>query len=327
MRMGHFDRMISHLDCLWVTSPVEANFYRLAYTRQGREPNCCFHNKKRLHFPKSTFRLQIRCQVDEKKLGLTPELARLVKSFAAAPDPKLRVQQLLYLAQTLEPLPFQYKTNENKVPGCLSTVHVVGDCDNEKIFFKGDSDAQLTKGLLALLIKGLNGCTVEEIERISPEFVTVAGLSVSLTPGRNNGFLNMLQTMKNKAKEAASKLNGVSREGRNYSDRVPKTQASPSTAETASGPIYSAIVEKLQKLKPSRLEVHDDSFQHAGHVGAKGLRSSETHFSVYVVSDAFVGLSLVKRHQLVYTLLGQELKEGLHALRIQAKTPSEVSDE
>ncbi|GJQ11148.1 hypothetical protein GpartN1_g2939.t1 [Galdieria partita] len=320
--------MTGHLDCLWISSYVGTNFYKSTPKRQERTPNCCFRYKKRLHhLPNNTCVLHIRCQVDEKKLGLTPELTRLVKSFAAAPDPKLRVQQLLYLAQTLEPLPFQYKTNENKVPGCLSTVHVVGDCDNNKVFFRGDSDAQLTKGLLALLIKGLNGCTVEEIERVSPEFVAVAGLSVSLTPGRNNGFLNMLQTMKKKAREAVSKVRVISKDERNYSDKVAKTQPVSSTDERASRPVYSAIFDKLQKLNPSRLEIHDDSLQHAGHIGAKGLRSSETHFSVFIVSDVFDGLSLVKRHQLVYSLLGQELKEGLHALRIQAKTPSEVAPE
>lgn len=175
------------------TCAIGADCWRSARLRRGLTRTSCFHIQKNFQVPKKSFLLHIRCQVDEKKLGLTPELAKLVKGFAGAPDPKLRVQQLLYLAQTLEPLPFQYKTNENKVPGCLSTVHVIGVCDNGKIYFKGDSDAQLTKGLLALLVKGLSGYTVEEIERVSPEFVTVAGLSVSLTPGRNNGFLNMLQ--------------------------------------------------------------------------------------------------------------------------------------
>jgi sulfur transfer protein SufE/stress-induced morphogen len=325
----------AHWDCLWVT-PYSGAARFPSFVRNRKQPgNRCFHRNKRFYSPTNDWRLWVRCQVDEQKLGLTPELGRLVNSFTAAPDPKLRIQQLLYLAQTLEPLPFQYKTNENKVPGCLSTVHVIGVCEDDKIFFKGDSDAQLTKGLLALLIKGLNGYTVEEIERVSPKFIEVAKLSVSLTPGRNNGFLNMLQTMKNKAREAASKVQAATKGERTYSEKVTQvssngssqTAASSSQDKTQNGTVYSSIVEKLQKLNPTKLQVHDDSLEHAGHVGAKGLRSSETHFSVYIVSDAFNGLSLVKRHQLVYTLLGQELKEGLHALRIQAKTPSEVVSE
>eukprot|EP00871_Galdieria_phlegrea_P000887 jgi/Galph1/179/GphlegSOOS_G4908.1 len=277
----------------------------------------------------------VHCVVDEKQLGLTPELAKLVKTFATAPDSKLRIQQLLYLAQTVEPLPFYYKVNENKVQGCLSTVHVVAFGEEGKIYFKGDSDAQLTKGLLALLIKGLSGYTVEEIEKVNPDFIKVAGLSISLTPGRNNGFLNMLQTMKKKAREAFSELRRSTSSAASGSQSGKQTSVSLQEAESKNDtdnkvfserPIYSSIVEKLGKLKPSALEVQDESWQHAGHQGVKGSKTSETHFSVYIVSEAFEGISPVKRHQLVYTLLNQEFQQGLHALRINAKTPSEIDD-
>jgi BolA-like protein 1 len=57
----------------------------------------------------------------------------------------------------------------------------------------------------------------------------------------------------------------------------------------------------------------------------KGLNKSETHFSVTVVSDQFASLGMVKRHQRVYQLLDQELKEGLHALQLNTKTPEEYT--
>jgi stress-induced morphogen len=93
-----------------------------------------------------------------------------------------------------------------------------------------------------------------------------------------------------------------------------------------SRPVYSAMVAKLTvALRPSVLDIKDDSASHAGHGGSKGLRNGETHFSVAVVSEAFAGLPLVARHRLVYAALQTELAEGLHALSIDAKTGEEAS--
>lgn len=83
------------------------------------------------------------------------------------------------------------------------------------------------------------------------------------------------------------------------------------------------IRQKLQSaLEASVLEIEDVSYQHAGHAGVQG-DANETHFNIKIVSSKFEGQTLVKRHRMVYELVGDELKSGLHAVSIAAKTPRE----
>ena len=89
------------------------------------------------------------------------------------------------------------------------------------------------------------------------------------------------------------------------------------------------ITQKLQAaLAPVSLDVIDDSHKHAGHAhamthAAKAGRSGETHFTVKVVSDSFIGKSLLARHRMVNDLLRAEFAEGIHALAIEAKAPGD----
>uniref|UniRef100_A0A6T9YY35 Fe-S metabolism associated domain-containing protein n=1 Tax=Erythrolobus madagascarensis TaxID=708628 RepID=A0A6T9YY35_9RHOD len=252
---------------------------------------------------------------------LPPNLADMVRKFKLVPDPKLRYQQLLFLAKELPPMKDELKVPENKVPGCLSTVYVDVTLDEKTglVALAGDSDAQLTKGLIALLIKGFSGATVEEVLGVDPEFIVDSGLSVSLTPGRNNGFLNMLDTIKTKLQAAPA----LSVEEKTQSESSDEEDMEENSFDVdSSRPVYSSIMKKLQVLKPSVLEVVDDSASHAGHAGAKGL-NGESHFGIQIVSPMFEGVSLVKRHQLIYALLEDEMKQSIHALQIQAQAESE----
>ena len=73
-------------------------------------------------------------------------------------------------------------------------------------------------------------------------------------------------------------------------------------------------------LKPQLIEIIDNSAAHAGHAGA---RSGGGHYHVTLVAEAFEGKSLVKRHQLIYQVLGDLMKQEIHALGINALSPSE----
>lgn len=81
----------------------------------------------------------------------------------------------------------------------------------------------------------------------------------------------------------------------------------------------SAIEEALEALNPELVEIEDDSAKHAGHVGNTG----GGHYNVLIVSDAFDGLPLIKRHRLVFEQVNDLMQSQIHALSIKAKTPSE----
>eukprot|EP00466_Bigelowiella_natans_P008633 jgi/Bigna1/91348/estExt_fgenesh1_pg.C_980005 len=92
-------------------------------------------------------------------------------------------------------------------------------------------------------------------------------------------------------------------------------------------PIYSAMQNKLtEKLVPKKLVITDDSNKHSEHEAmvGKAAESGETHFTVEVVSDAFEGVGLVKRHRMIYEILKEELDAGVHALSLKTKTPKEA---
>ncbi len=129
----------------------------------------------------------------------SPALDRIVARLGSATDPKRRYEYVLWLAKRLEPLPAELRCEACKVRGCVSQVYVVGELRQGKLHWQGDSDAQITKGLLALLMEGLEGLTPAEVQAINPAFMAATGLQASLTPSRANGFLNILLTMQAQA--------------------------------------------------------------------------------------------------------------------------------
>lgn len=279
--------------------------------------------------------------------ALPESLDTIVSSFKAVPDPMQRYKQLLYYATTLKPLDPAYKVESNKVKGCVSQVWVFPSVqDDGKVQWMADSDSQLTKGLAALLVQGLSGITPEEIISIQPEFITELGLQQSLTPSRNNGFLNMFKLMQAKSLELVL-------ENSRMSSTSSESSSSMETANAGSAPAAADVVEddddeeedansdkrstevtiaetmrrKLEEaLEPTLLVIRDESSKHAGHAERMGVAkgTGETHFSMEITSAKFEGLTSIKRHRLVYSILDEELSHGpVHALSLVTKTTAE----
>jgi BolA protein len=88
--------------------------------------------------------------------------------------------------------------------------------------------------------------------------------------------------------------------------------------------IRDQIAARLAALHPSVINVTDDSAAHAGHAGARDHAERTgsvdgTHFEVTIVSNAFLGKSLVARHRMIYDLLGELMRTNIHALKIDAR--------
>tara|TARA_B100000085_G_scaffold268446_1_gene278917 strand:- start:88 stop:531 length:444 start_codon:yes stop_codon:yes gene_type:complete len=126
-------------------------------------------------------------------------LDRMVERLGGTADPRRRYEYVLWLAKKLTPLPVEQQTDNLRVRGCVSQVFVRGDLEQGVMHWQGDSDALITKGLLAFLIEGLNGLTPKQVRAIDPSFIEATGLQASLTPSRANGFLNILRMMQAQA--------------------------------------------------------------------------------------------------------------------------------
>ena len=131
-------------------------------------------------------------------------LDRMVEKLGSTADPKRRYEYVLWLAKNLEPMRADQQTEAIQVKGCVSQVFVQGRLDDGLMRWRGDSDALITKGLLALLIQGLDGLTPEQVQSMDPAFIAATGLQASLTPSRANGFLNILRTMQQQASDLAT---------------------------------------------------------------------------------------------------------------------------
>jgi cysteine desulfuration protein SufE len=130
---------------------------------------------------------------------LPPALGRIIQRFQQISESKRRYEYLLHFAKRLPSFPENQKIPENRVSGCASQVYITATAEAGKVRFQADSDAQITKGLVGLLVEGLDGLTPMEIMQLTPDFIQQTGLDVSLTPSRANGFYNIFQMMQKRA--------------------------------------------------------------------------------------------------------------------------------
>lgn len=121
----------------------------------------------------------------------------LIENFSFFDSWEEKYQYVIDLGHKLEPLDEKFKTDEWKVKGCQSQVWLVPEFKNGKISFKGDSDAILVKGIIAIVLAIYNNKSAEEIKKIDVNEIFVKlGLEENLTPSRRNGMMSMIAKIK-----------------------------------------------------------------------------------------------------------------------------------
>lgn len=132
----------------------------------------------------------------------------IIEEFSDFEDWLDRYQLLIDLGGEQDPLPQEYKTDNNLIEGCQSRVWLQADLVDGKVQFRAESDALIVKGIVSLLIKVYSGHTPDEILEVEPYFVEAIGLKEHLSPTRSNGLLAMIKQMRLYALAFKAKMNG-----------------------------------------------------------------------------------------------------------------------
>lgn len=121
---------------------------------------------------------------------------QIVEEFSVFTDWMDKYEYLIELGKELAPMPDADKTEQNLIKGCQSQVWLTASFGNGVITFNADSDAIITKGIIALLIKVLSGLKPAEIVEANLHFIDEIGLRENLSPTRSNGLLSMIKQIK-----------------------------------------------------------------------------------------------------------------------------------
>lgn len=131
---------------------------------------------------------------------------RIIREFNALSDWQERYKHIIKTGQKLAPLDEEYKVEENLVRGCQSQVWLNTKFEDGKIVFEADSDAAITKGLVALMVNFYSGEEPDTIMTTNPDFIKKIGMQEHLSPTRSNGLASMIKQMKIYAMAYKSKM-------------------------------------------------------------------------------------------------------------------------
>jgi len=131
----------------------------------------------------------------------------IVEEFSLFDNWEDKYEYLIDMGKKLPKLDDAHKKDENKIRGCQSTVWMVSEYKDGRIFYKADSDAMIVKGLISMLIRVFSGQHPSDIVAADMKFIDAIGMSTHLAQTRSNGLRSMIKQMKLDAVVWASKEN------------------------------------------------------------------------------------------------------------------------
>ena len=120
----------------------------------------------------------------------------IIEEFAMFEDWEERYQYMIDLGKDLPLIEEKYKTDDNIIKGCQSKVWVHANMQDDKINFTADSDAIITKGIIAILIRAFSNQHPKDILEANTDFIDKIGLKEHLSPTRANGLVSMIKQLK-----------------------------------------------------------------------------------------------------------------------------------
>ena len=132
-------------------------------------------------------------------MTLKEQQEQIIDDFSMFDEWLDKYEYLIELGKSLEGLPDDKKTEDNLIKGCQSRVWLDCEAREGRIYFAADSDAIITRGIIALLIKVYSGHTPAEILADDFSFIEALGLKENLSPTRANGLVSMIATIREKA--------------------------------------------------------------------------------------------------------------------------------
>ena len=129
-------------------------------------------------------------------MNIKEKQEEIIDEFSMFDDWDERFQYVIDLGKGLPLIEEQYKTEENTIKGCQSKVWLHGEMVNDKIVFTADSDAIITKGIIAILIRAFSNQKAADILEANTDFIDEIGLKEHLSPTRANGLVSMIKQIK-----------------------------------------------------------------------------------------------------------------------------------